>query len=190
VVEPFWQKLIIAATGPLTAAIIGTLLIGLFAARITRRTQERRENHQLRGDLIEKMTEVASALNIRCQEYSRTKHQKEVDTVRLERVRAELDEQYIKTRLAGVILESRLQVFFRSDKPKLLWHSTTDLLTVRYLQLTDQATDERLSINAGPEHSGLTVEELRDPEKIIKAYRSRLRDATQAILREDLVRPS
>ena len=39
--EPFWQKAILQAIGPLVAALVGTLVVGLFAAYIARRAQRR-----------------------------------------------------------------------------------------------------------------------------------------------------
>jgi hypothetical protein len=37
--DPFWQRVLIAAIGPIVAAFVGTLGIGLFAARIPDRIQ-------------------------------------------------------------------------------------------------------------------------------------------------------
>ncbi len=42
--DPFWQRAVLAAIGPLVAAFVGTLGIGLFAAWITERVQLRRQD--------------------------------------------------------------------------------------------------------------------------------------------------
>ena len=59
-----------------------------------------------------------------------------------------------------------------------------DLLTVRYFQLINLANDALLSANAGPEHSGLTVEQLKSPKLVLDTYRARLLEATRAVLHE------
>jgi len=41
-----------------------------------------------------------------------------------------------------------------------------------------------LSANVGPEHSGLTVEQLRNPKLVLDTYRARLLEATRAVLHE------
>jgi hypothetical protein len=55
-VEPFWQKTILEAIGSLVGVVVGTLFIGMFAAHITQRTQRRREEYQLREQLVTQMT--------------------------------------------------------------------------------------------------------------------------------------
>ena len=57
-----WQKVIIAAISPLVAAFVGTLIVGLWASRITERVQQRRQERDLREKIIVEMTETATAL--------------------------------------------------------------------------------------------------------------------------------
>jgi hypothetical protein len=58
---------------------------------------------------------------------------------------------------------------------------------VRYFQLIDLATDQLRADNAGPDHSGLTAEELKNVPKLLNAYRAALQQATRAVLKEPLV---
>ena len=71
----FWERLILAVVGPLLTALVGTLIIGLFVAWVTRRGQQRcadiereedriRAEHALRISLIDQMSEAASGLYI------------------------------------------------------------------------------------------------------------------------------
>ena len=55
---------------------------------------------------------------------------------------------------------------------------------MRYFQLIGLATDGLLQRNSGPEHSGLTVDELETPQVVLDAYRKRLLEATRAVLSE------
>ena len=71
----FLEKVFLQSVGPLVTAVIGTLIIGTFVARITRKAQERRADNQLQEErvraqnqlrlqLIGQMTEAVSSLYI------------------------------------------------------------------------------------------------------------------------------
>jgi hypothetical protein len=62
VAEPFWQKAILEAIGPVVGAVVGALIIGSFASSITQKAQHRREDRALQLRLVERMTRLASAL--------------------------------------------------------------------------------------------------------------------------------
>jgi hypothetical protein len=187
--QPFWQSVLLAAVGPLVGAIVGTLIVGLFAQRIARKAQQRREDHQYRELLISQMTEAASALYFETQRYWRACKGERLLEIRLDELRARLDEQYHKSRVAGEVIETKLRIFFLKDTPRLLWHSTMDLLTVRYFRVIDRATDNLIDRNAGPDHSFLTADELKCPKQVLDAYHARVRDAAHAVLEAELDRP-
>jgi hypothetical protein len=71
--ETLLEKVFIATVGPLTAAIVGTLIIGLFVAWITRRAQDRRGRYELRREILSEMTEATSALPYLIAHYRRTR---------------------------------------------------------------------------------------------------------------------
>jgi len=186
--QPFWQSILLEAVGPLVTVIVGTVIVGSIAELITRRAQERREDYQTRMRLIDRMTETASALYLATQRFWRARDREKVGDERLKLMRIEMDAQYQATRVAGEVLERQLRILFSTDRPRLLWHSTTDLLTVRYFQLIELATQNLLKKNAGPEHSFLRIEELANPEKVLDAYRVRIDEATRAVLETPLAR--
>jgi hypothetical protein len=199
----FWKDLLSNAIGPLLSALI----VGVFATWIAIRAQDRRtardreaeerraeaalaaQDHEadlkLRQDLIARMTEAASALYIGEQEFWRKKRDDQPpDDPRVRESGAELDRQYRLSRVAGEVLERQLEAYFDNDDPRLRWHATMDLLTVRYFQVTDKRAP--LEENARVEdnyHSGLSVEELANPKRLLKEYRAALPRATQAVLR-------
>jgi len=164
------------------AAVVGTLCIGLIAARITERAQRRRQDRELREQIIVDMTQTATALYLATQRYWRATKREAAPPDRVAALRESLDEHYHSARVAGEALETRLRIYFASDAPRRLWHATMDLLTVRYFQVIDLATDNLLSANAGDEHSGLSVEALRNAQTVLDTYRARLIDATRAVL--------
>lgn len=174
-------------------AVVGTLIIGTFVARLTRRAQERRADiqvreeraradYQLRLQLIDQMTETASALYMTAQNYWRKKDVEKVAPEELILHRTELDQQYRASRIDGEVLEFRLEAYFLSTEPKKLWHAVMDLLTVRYFHLIGLATDTLRRENAGEEHSGLSVDELKDQGLLLQTYREKLKAAAHAAI--------
>jgi hypothetical protein len=180
------EKIILAMIGPLTAAIFGTLIIGLFVGWITRRTQDRRASYELRRELISQMTETASALFFAITHYRRVKEGLLDPQVKLMDIAPILHEQYRKTRTAATVLENRLEAYFDSDTPRQHWHATIDLLAVRYYDVLGQASDDLRVANAGNDHSGLTAQELADPALVTTGYKDRMHKAAEAVRRTPL----
>jgi hypothetical protein len=191
-VQPFWQQVVVQTVGPLVAAVVGTLIIGSIANDIARRAQQRREDRELRVGVITQMTEAASALYRMTQQLWRASEREHAAQRFVDGIRAALDNQYHKTRVAGEVIDSRLQVFFESDLPRCKWHATIDLLTLRYFQVTKQLNDAILQANArnddpndpNREHSGLTIEQLRNPgsaKMVLDAHHAALKEATLAV---------
>jgi hypothetical protein len=118
----------------------------------------------------------------------------------VDKAREELDRQYLDTRVDGTVLEQRLRAYFDDDRPRdddatrpaVLWHSTLDLLAVRYFDLTGQATETLLHANEkvpGSYHSGLTIEELRNRDLVNREYERRRDTAMKSVLTRKIERP-
>jgi hypothetical protein len=167
---PLWERILVAAVGPIVAAIVGTLFIGWVVGVIARRTQRQQEEHRLRIQLLTEMVETSVALYLQTQQYWRVVKRETADERRRETMRDALDTQYQSTRRIGAALENRLAVLLVSPSVVDLWHATIDLLTVRYFSLIDLATEELLRRNAKDEktiHSGLSLEELKNPTVVL-----------------------
>jgi hypothetical protein len=193
--EPLWQKLLLALIGP----VVGTLIIGGFLALIARRAAENRADAQLREerlrsenrlrfDLISQATESASALYMAMQHFWRKKDREKTPDDKLAELREALDQQYRTSRVAGEVLERKLEAYFLSDAPRASWHAVMDLLTVCYFQLIGLATPKLLELNSGPGHSGLTVAQLADRQTVLDSYRTRIAQAARCLL-EEPIRP-
>jgi hypothetical protein len=189
----FWEKLILQSVGPLVGAVVGTLIIGTFVEWITRKAQKRRADIELleertraenglRVKLIGLMTDAASSLYIATQQFWRKRDVEKIGGDDLNAQRKELDQQYRATRVQGEVIERQLEAYFPSSDPRMLWHATMDLLTVRYFHLIGLATDNLLQANAGAEHTGLSVEQLKDQRLLLKTYREKLVASAQAVL--------
>ena len=184
--DELFEKILVAVVGPLTAAIVGTLIIGLFVAWITRRAQDRRARYELRRQLISEMTEAASALLYVIDHYRKVKEGALGEEVQLADIVPILHGQYRKTRTVGTVLEARLRAYFDSDYARHHWHAAIDLLEIRYYHVLGRLTERKRHLNAGASHTGLTAEHLEDLKLIDKAYTERLNDAIQAVLTEPM----
>jgi hypothetical protein len=183
---PFWQRAILETIGPLVAAFVGTLGVGLFAGRITERAQQRRRDANLREQIVVEMTQVAGSIYYQTQRYWRATTRENASAERLAALRMSMDEGYQTARVAGEALEMRLRVYFSTDEPRRLWHATIDLLTVRYFQVIGLATDRLLQVNEGPDHSGLTAGQLKNAKLVLDTYRAGIVEANRAVLTEPL----
>jgi len=184
--EELFEKILVALVGPLTATIVGTLIIGLFVAWITRRAQDRRARYELRRQLISEMTEAASALLYLTEHYRKVKEGALGEEVQLADVVPTLHKQYSETRTAGTVLEARLRAYFDSDHARHHWHAAIDLLEMRYYHVLGRLSERKRTLNAGARHTGLTAEQLEDRKLIDKAYAERLDDAIRAVLTEPM----
>jgi hypothetical protein len=189
----FWEKLILQLAGPLFTTVVGTLIIGTFGAWITRKAQDRRADdqrreehtraeHELRIRLIGQMTEAGSNLYMATQDFWRKKEIENAPAEELDQHRKDLDMQYCASRVQGEVIERQLEVYFTSNEPKKYWHATMDLLTIRYFKLIGLMTDRLLEANAGEEHTGLSIEQLRDQGLVLATYRKKLNACMQAVL--------
>lgn len=179
---PFWQQLVINAIGPLVTVIGGSLIVGLLVASVTRQAQERREQHKLRGDLVREMTESATMLHLAVGRYFRAQERDLVKAEDLAQRRDGLDDQYDTSRTRAKVLENRLRAYFATDEPRHHWHAVIDLLTVRYYRIRALDTPKILRDNAGPQHSGLSFDDLQNPDLVRESYNERLAAAVQSVL--------
>ena len=93
---------------------------------------------------------------------------------------------------------TRLKLLFHSDNPRKFWHAAHDILTVRYFQLIELATEGLIAANAcdgeppGVWHSGLTKHQLKTytARQLFDIYRERLNEAVREVLNEPIVRTS
>jgi hypothetical protein len=189
--EGFWYRAGVAAVGPVISAILGGLIIGAIVQQVAQRAQERQARRNLRNALVAEVTDAAGALYMQTQMFWRMiTGRVPAGKDELSAAQTRLDEQYTKSRVAGLVLENRLDVYFASDEPRQKWHRTMDFLTVRYFQVlepdkgvTRAARLRKLyEANAKPECTGLNTEQLNSAKRVLQGYRTALREATTAIL--------
>jgi hypothetical protein len=200
--DPLWERLLVAATGPLVTVIIGGLVVwgitykvqqdradrirlqDLARADAAARQARADRDEEIRHELVTSMTQAAGALYLTTQHYWRAKRRSKdtrTDDGKLQEQRDILDATYLDSRRSGEIIENRLQGYFTTSAPRDLWHAVMDILTVRYFQLIDQATPNLYALNAGPQHSGMKTEEMENPDKLLSQYQLVLKEAVQSV---------
>jgi hypothetical protein len=185
----FTEQFILNLVGPLVTIIIGGVLVGGIASRVAaRKEQERREVHALRERLITQAMEGPIAVYEASQRYLEARDALSKD---LAPFRAELDKAYIDARAKGELMEQLLLYHFQDSGPAELAHRLHDLMMGRYYQLREEhgPWDRMLQDYPHlPEHTGLTVSELRDPQIVRLAFREAIQDLRLAVTHGELTR--
>jgi hypothetical protein len=163
--QNFWEQLLLRSVGPLLTAVVGTLIIGTFVAWITRKAQERRADNQLQEERIHAENQL-----------------------RLQLI-AQMTE-------AASSLYMATQNFWRKkNREQVGSDELTQLrkeLDQQYQasrvvgEMIEQATESLLRVNAGEEHTGLSVEQLRDQRLVLRTYRERLITGARAVMQEPI----
>jgi hypothetical protein len=189
---PFWDRLVVAAVGPLVTAVVGTGVIGWVILRVADSTQARRAEETLRRELLSNAMNAAGSLYFALQSYRRAERDNDLSKQAKGEQRRELEHQYFDTKVQAGLLEGEIDALF-GEVLATEWHRTSDLLTVRYMQLTGNVTAHLYESNArhydGKEHSGLTIEELKDRDGVGRAYRNALRNVAGGIMTAKFQRP-
>ncbi|HEV7712955.1 MAG TPA: hypothetical protein VGP16_32480 [Asanoa sp.] len=144
---PFWDRLTMAVVGPLVTAVIGTGLIGLIIVKVTNNTQRKRTEADLRRELLAKVMGAAGTLYYATQSFWRMERTNPESSKAVADSRKELDRRYLETRVQARLLEGELQALLGKELATK-WHKVDDLLTVRYMELTDNDADRCLSRSA------------------------------------------
>ena len=114
--ESLLRQLLVAATGPVVTAILGSLIVGLFAQWLTRRVQDNRDASTIRRQLVSDLTEVAGASSLELNAFHRLKTNlggrwlRPRIRRRLASAREALDREHFDSRVRGWVLERRLEI--------------------------------------------------------------------------------
>jgi hypothetical protein len=189
--EPLWERILVAATGPIVAALLGTVLVAIYLQRRSAREAESRDEatarrqFEFRQALVDAMTRAVVPLEVVCQADSareRRSHQSEdgptlqredvptrsgeisgdLDATGPVQMLRDLDEAYRTFRIEASALRRRLRAHYASEELHGAWHAVEDLLGAYYHLLRRLDDLEKvLPYYAGKDHSGLNVEQLR-----------------------------
>ena len=193
--ESFIQKTGLTVLGSLVTAIVATLIIGGFLAKVARRAQFRREDRQLRDVLIDEMSHVLGSVYIKLQVCERFMKEPIDGVVRtpdeLYALRVGLDATYEAGAVEATALEARLRAYFEDESIAEAWHAAWDCLAVRYFTLivSDvQILDILRDNNSGPRHTGLSVLDLADVTgKVRLRYEESRNAATRSVAKSPML---
>ena len=188
--DSFWRAAALASVGPLVAAVVGGLAVGL----IIQRVQSRREFVTLRTELSLDMMRTAYAFYTRLIEVIRQEHYGQHPA------RDELAGPYEDFRIAARVIEAKLHAYFSDEVARYLWHGVVYMLSVRYYRLIYGADGKRTldMMAVHGQHPGdegipataralfLTLPELRDDNTVMRRFEEMLNNAVYLVLRRRL----
>lgn len=182
----FLEQLLLNLVGPLALVCFGTFGLRLLTDRVSRR----RATTELRQRLAFEMTEAAYGLYFGLTHHRRQiAHRRMSDDIATDARRA-LDADYVRQRVAMGAIQARLEVYFdKETEPSRGWHRVIDLLTAFYFTVVrapETQLDEVRRRVGGREHTGLTVQQLADPDQIIAAFEASLPASVTSVLRSPL----
>lgn len=181
---------VLNAVGPITAAVVGTVIIGGIAQHITQRAQDRRAYRELRHTLAFEMAEAAYDLYFRTEHHARWVQHTAPGVEQLALRLQALDTVYANQRVAMGSLQTRLDVYFDKGRPSRLWHQVIDLLSALFFtaaNAADSQLQELLSNVQGEKHTKLTLAELRgDRAVLVERFGEALGLAVTSVLSDPL----
>jgi hypothetical protein len=156
----YWQQFSLDLISP----VVGTALIGGFAAVITRRFQDRRMDRQFRMGLVSRLTDIAYTIHTELSFYERwVRHSKPTPEERDTR-RQLVDEGFIAERIKLGALQVEIDAYFGKDnEPGARLHHLTDLIMLRYaiiLELPETQLMEIVRHLGQPGHTQYSEEQL------------------------------
>lgn len=188
--DPFWKEAILAGIGPIVAAILGGLAVGL----IVQYVQNRREFLTFSTALSLDMMQIAYGFYTRLIEVIRQEHYgQEVSS-------AELPARFEEFRIAARVVEAKLHAYFSDEEARYLWHGVVDMLSVRYYRLTYGADGQRTIDMIGthgqhPDEAKIPArarvlflrhDELQDDDKVMRRFEEMLNHAIHLVLNRRL----
>jgi hypothetical protein len=110
---PFWQELLLNSIGPLVTVVIGSLIVGTFAASITRSAQDRRAEGQVRRDMVTESAEVFARMWYAYSRYLRALGELK-DKRELAERRQAFDELWPELQVRAEVFHHRLKAYYES----------------------------------------------------------------------------
>jgi hypothetical protein len=163
-----WKPILINATGPIIAVILGTTITGI-AFHIVR---VRRENMLLSLRRDQEYRELRIALSLEMMKLAYTFYYRTEEVIRQKKYEEEIHDsdlaaQYDEFRIAARVVEESLRTRVSPADARWYWHGVIDLLTVRFYLLVHpgQRLDD-LKENIGKHHD----EDDRIPTSVRRSF--------------------
>ncbi len=155
VADSFRQQVALEIIGPVTAALLGGLLVTLISQRIQNRRVELREEEERkraelhrRGQLSLDIMRIAFSFYMRLIEATRVEQHVGEDAARIE----ELRPHYEQFRIDARVLEKQLRVYIPGGEARWLWHGAVDMLSLRYYRLAHKGSRLDAMIRTHAQH--------------------------------------
>jgi hypothetical protein len=181
----YHQQIVLQLIGPVTATVLGTIIVGSAAKLIATQVQRRRAEDEFRDRLVAQITQTAYSIHFRLwhfEKWSRYQTSSEEDR---QAVRAELETAFVQDRIALGALQSEIDARFRGKAPGQALHRLHDLATVRFLHVSGASEEFQAELFRdveGPDHTGLTIPQMGNPKLVEAEFAVALRNTLGEVL--------
>lgn len=210
--QPLGIQLLVAAVGPTLTAILGGLAVGLLLRYADSKTKKREHDRDLleqqalrdreelerteaiRRDFISRFSSLAYPMHYTLEHYARSVRHKSGSPEILENLAREIERQFVADRGKLGALQYEIDAFYDGFKAGDGLHRATDLLMVKYMRTMPVSPDQRRELEANVipsqkhQHTGLSLEQLADPETVDSAFALAVKETLDGLLTER-VRP-
>jgi hypothetical protein len=173
------------AVGPVTAIVSGTIVVGGAAKFIATRVQRRQAEDEFRDRLVARISQTAYSIHFRLwhfEKWSEYRSRSEGDRTA---GRAMLERAFVRDRIALGGLQAEIDARFGQGPAGKALHRLNDLATVRFLHVSGASPTHQADFAAkveGPEHTGLSILEMADPDTVEAEFALALRNALREVL--------
>ena len=184
----YLQQIGLQAIGPVTATVLGTVVVGSAAQLIATQVQRRRAEDEFRDRLVARIAHTAYSIHFRLWHFEKWSQYSTFSEGDREAARAELESAFVQDRIALGALQSEIDARFGQGAPGKALHRLNDLSTVRFLHVSGASADFRAEFFRdveGPDHTGLSIPQMGDPNTVEAEFAVALRTT----LRETLGHP-
>lgn len=181
----YLQQIGLQAVGPVTATVLGTVIVGSAANLIATQVQRRRAEDEFRDRLVARIAQTAYSIHFRLWHFEKWSQYHTASEGDKQAARAELEAAFVHDRIALGALQSEIDARFGQGAPGEALHRLNDLATVRFLHVSGASKefrDEFFGDVEGPDHTGLSIPQMGDPDAVEAEFAVALRNTLREVL--------
>jgi hypothetical protein len=181
----YLQQIGLEAVGPITATVLGTVIIGSAAKLITTQVQRRHAEDEFRDGLVARISQTAYSIHFRLWHFEKWSQHHTPSERDRQVAQAELETAFVHDRISLGALQSEIDARFGKGAPGQALHKLNDLATVRFLYVSGASEEFRAEFFKdveGPDHTGLSVPQMGNPQAVEAEFAVALMETLREIL--------
>jgi hypothetical protein len=181
----YLRQIGLQAVGPVTATVLGTVVVGSAAKLIATQVQRRRAEDELRDRLVARIAQTAYSIHFRLWHFEKWSQYYTPSEGDRQAARAELETTFVHDRIALGAIQSEIDARFGQGPPGQALHKLNDLATVRFLHVSGASAAFRAEFFRdveGPDHTGLSISQMGNPGAVEAEFAVALRNTLREVL--------